>query len=72
MTREALLGAIDSELDRLQAARAILIHQLPHRGTFRAKRVLSADARKRISDAQKRRWAKQRSMESRTKLPGSR
>jgi hypothetical protein len=60
MTRQALLGAIDSELGRLQAARAILINGTTHRGTHRAKRILSADARKRISDAQKRRWAKQK------------
>lgn len=67
MTREEILAAIDEEIDRLEKVRSLL------RGTgssklfadnavigTRKKRNLSAEARKRIADAQKRRWAKQK------------
>ena len=53
---KSLLRAIDEELDRLRKVRDLLtsdgdLHSRP------AKRNLSAEARQRIVDAQKRRWA---------------
>jgi hypothetical protein len=42
------------------AAAAELTADAPQRGRRRRRRRLSAEARKRISDAQKARWAKQR------------
>ena len=56
MDRQTMLSAIDSEIDRLQKARSILLNE--HRGTNRAKRHMSEEARARIAAAQKKRWAK--------------
>jgi hypothetical protein len=65
-----ILAQIDSEIARLKQARALLANlgtaaSTPRRRTAKAsakakprkKRVLSADARKRIADAQRKRWA---------------
>ena len=67
MTREEIVAAIDEEIVRLEKVRSLLQgsggSKLIVSGTFpgvRKKRHLSADARKRIADAQKRRWAKQK------------
>ena len=68
MTREEIIAAIDEELSRLQQVRALLesssVHKIfaasPRAMTARKKRVLSPEARGRIADAQKRRWAKQK------------
>jgi hypothetical protein len=67
METSQLLSAIDEEISRLTHARALLAGS---NGTTRGKskapraiktaavkRVLSPDARKRIADAQRRRWA---------------
>jgi hypothetical protein len=59
MTPNDILASIDAEITRLQQARALLS------GTTTAtpskpKRKMSAEARKRIADAQKKRWAKQK------------
>jgi hypothetical protein len=67
MTREEIVVAIDEEISRLEKVRALLqgsggskfIASAGLTGV-RKKRHLSADARKRIADAQKRRWAKQK------------
>ena len=73
-----IIAAIDSQIAKLQQARALLsetqtsIVRGPGRPkstttaatpvvkAARRKRVLSAEARKRIADAQKRRWAEHR------------
>ena len=67
MTREEILAAIDEEIQRLEKVRTLLQGSssskflgskgisMPHK-----KRYLSPEARKRIADAQKRRWAKQK------------
>ena len=72
MEAKGIIAEIDAEIARLQQARALLsggtVKAKPGRpkGTAsagkpqRRKRVLSADARKRIADAQKRRWAERR------------
>ncbi len=61
MTLETILASIDSEIAQLKQARALLsgdgtqktaTHVVPK------KRKMSAAARKRIGDAQRRRWAK--------------
>lgn len=70
MESREIIAQIDAEISRLQQARALLgggttkgkpgrpkgsANKPPHR-----RRVLSADARKRIADAQRRRWAERR------------
>jgi hypothetical protein len=67
MTREEIVAAIDEEISRLEKVRALLQgsggSKLLASGALagaRKKRQLSPDARKRIADAQKRRWAKQK------------
>jgi len=67
MTREEIVVAIDEEISRLEKVRGLLQgsggNSLFASGSLsgvRKKRHLSADARKRIADAQKRRWAKQK------------
>jgi hypothetical protein len=72
MAIENILAEIDSEIARLQQARALLASlggattkagHTAEKATAQAKpkkkRVLSAEARKKIADAQRRRWAKQ-------------
>jgi hypothetical protein len=75
MAIENILSEIDAEIARLQRARALLAtldsaSTKTARSTKKAKapaavkprkrRRLSAEARKRISEAQQRRWAKQK------------
>jgi hypothetical protein len=70
MALEQILSQIDSEIARLTQARKLLAGignsaiSAPRKNAkasgktrSRKKRVLSADARKRIADAQRRRWA---------------
>jgi hypothetical protein len=69
MDRDAILKLIGEEISRLERVRELLsakngyIHSVG-RGAKAAgapkKRILSQDARNRIAQAQKRRWAKQR------------
>ena len=54
---KALLRAIDEELDRLRKVRDLLAGDGTAAPGRPAKRNLSAEARQRIVDAQKRRWA---------------
>lgn len=66
---DQILRYLDAEIARLQQARRILAGsqaeeadsgapmQSKPRGAKRARRKLSPEARKRISDAQKKRWA---------------
>jgi hypothetical protein len=72
MAIDTILAQIDQEIARLRQARALLTNlgsaatraagnngkKAPARK--RKKRVLSAEARKRIADAQRKRWAAQR------------
>lgn len=70
MESRGIIAEIDAEIARLQQARALLsggaVKGKPGRPKgstnkpTRRKRVLSADARKRIADAQRRRWAERR------------
>ena len=76
MANKEVIAAIDKEIDRLQQARNILAgeDEVTPRGRPAAKqvikkrvgrpagtkRVLSAEARNRIADAQKKRWAAQK------------
>jgi hypothetical protein len=70
MAIENILAQIDSEIARLQQARKLLanignsttstgrgVRRVAAKATSRKKRILSADARKRIADAQRKRWA---------------
>jgi len=70
MAIESILAQIDSEIARLTQARSLLAGsgsstttQRKNRksaGKARKTRVLSPEARKRIADAQRKRWAAQR------------
>jgi hypothetical protein len=76
MNRTQIIAAIDEELSKLQRVRDLLNSSNGYRALaakagvkpgaktiaapVRKKRVLSAEARSRIAQAQKRRWAKQR------------
>jgi len=75
MAIENILAEIDAEITRLKRARALLATletaatkagRKTKSATAKAKpgrkqkRVLSPEARKKIADAQRRRWAKQR------------
>ena len=70
MAIENILAQIDSEIARLTQARALLASlgsapttsgrkaaKTSTKAKTRKKRFLSADARKRIADAQRKRWA---------------
>jgi hypothetical protein len=64
MNREQIVAAIDDEIGKLQQVRTLLQTASGYRilstGSAVKKRVLSPEARQRIAQAQKRRWAKQR------------
>lgn len=74
MAIENILVEIDAEIARLKQARALLAtlgtaatkagrttKKASAKAKSRKKRVLSAEARKKIADAQHRRWAKLKS-----------
>ena len=64
MTLENILTSLDSEIAQLKRARALLsgdvTKKLASAAPVRKRRKLSAASRKKIADAQKRRWAKQK------------
>ncbi|HKR30790.1 MAG TPA: hypothetical protein VJT08_09940 [Terriglobales bacterium] len=66
MNVSELLSEIDSEISRLQQVRAVLggtgNHHAPRRvgRPAKKKRTLSAEARAKIAEAQRKRWAKQK------------
>jgi hypothetical protein len=83
MTIDSILAQIDSEIARLTQVRALLSGSgksatktatkaataaiaAPRAGR-RKKRVLSADARKRIAEAQRKRWAAQKAKTAKAK-----
>ena len=80
MAIENILVEIDAEIARLKQARALLAtlgtattkagrkaKKAPAKAKTRKKRVLSAESRKKIADAQHRRWAKQKAKAKATK-----
>jgi len=61
MNTSELLSSIDSELAVLREVRALLIGKdAPFPFRTKRKHHMSADARARIAEAQRRRWAKQK------------
>ena len=68
MDANSIIAALDTEIERLNQARALLsksdnstasvIQARASKPGRAAKRVLSPEARKRIADAQRKRWAK--------------
>jgi len=62
MNLTELLSSIDSEIARLEQARALLAGQDRHSATPTKKKrsVMSAEGRARIAAAQRARWAKRK------------
>jgi hypothetical protein len=69
MNRLEIIKALDEEIARLHSVRELLrgtqklkpsIAELVSNGQPARKRVISAAGRRRIAEAQKRRWAKQK------------
>jgi hypothetical protein len=63
METATIINAIDAELEILVRVKEILSGHEPHIPTLkphRKRRILSAQARKAISEGQKRRWAAQK------------
>jgi hypothetical protein len=71
MAIESILSQIDAEIARLNQVRSLLVNGAGDAGFVsagsgrgstgtRRKHVLSPEARKRIADAQRRRWAAQK------------
>jgi hypothetical protein len=71
MTRQEIIIAVNGEISRLEQVRELLQSSTSEKFTGpseisreatsdKPKRVLSPEARRRIAQAQKRRWAKQR------------
>ncbi|HSZ16760.1 MAG: hypothetical protein WBY75_06435 [Terracidiphilus sp.] len=72
MTIDSILSQLDTEIARLTQVRSLLANSAKSSTKLtvtkaakaptkrRKKRVLSADARKRIADAQRKRWAAQK------------
>jgi hypothetical protein len=67
MSINDILISIENEIQSLQQARALLssldgrrVSKPPIARRYRKRRTLSPEARKKIADAQKKRWAKQR------------
>jgi hypothetical protein len=65
MTLDSILSSIDSEITRLKQARALLFSDGTKNTTaaapVRKRRKMSAAARKKIAEAQRKRWEKQKS-----------
>jgi len=63
MTLDKILASIDSEIAQLKQARALLSGDGYGKDApfpFRTRRKMSAASRKKIADAQRKRWAKQK------------
>ena len=73
MAIESILAQIDEEIAKLTQIRALLssgftakktaalkVKKTPEKATGKKRRVLSPEARKRIADAQRKRWAAQK------------
>jgi len=63
---ESILASIDSEIAHLKQAHALLsgdgTKKTASASPVRKKRKMSAASRKKIADAQRRRWAKQKAV----------
>jgi hypothetical protein len=59
---ERILAELDNEISHLQQVRSLLTKDgaKPSTAKVKGKRKMSAEARKRIADAQRKRWAKQK------------
>ena len=76
---KSIIDAIDAEIGKLQEVRALLSvgastaakDNAPPRKTAKRRRRLSPEARKRIADAQKKRWAEVNAAKDSTKPAGS-
>jgi hypothetical protein len=70
MSVETILASIDQEIAQLQRARSLLsglstkTKKTPKAVPRKKRRKMSAEGRKRIADAQKKRWAAQRAKKS--------
>jgi len=74
MNADSIIAAIDAEIAKLHQARALLSEDTgasskgkqsrPAKPQKTAKRVLSPEARKRIADAQRKRWAVSRKVKN--------
>jgi hypothetical protein len=64
MTLDKILAEIDSEIAQLKRARALLSGDGAKNtaGPVRKRRKMSAASRKKIADAQRKRWAKQKAI----------
>jgi hypothetical protein len=64
MTVDNILASIDSEIAHLKQARALLsgdgTKKTPTAAPARKRRKMSVVSRKKIADAQRKRWAKQK------------
>ena len=63
MTTESIIASIDAEIARLQSVRDLLMEtttKASDGAIHRKPRKLSPAARKRIAEAQRKRWAKQK------------
>ncbi|KAA6465233.1 hypothetical protein DYQ86_04620 [Acidobacteria bacterium AB60] len=61
MSLDQIVSSIDAEIDRLQWVRTLLAETArPPAPKKATKRRMSAAARKRIAEAQRKRWAAQR------------
>jgi hypothetical protein len=64
MTTDKILASIDAEISRLKQGRALLSTDGTKNTTatspIRKRRKMSAASRKKIADAQRKRWAKQK------------
>ena len=64
MTIDKILASIDTEIARLQKVRALLSSEGTKPTAVRKRRKMSAAARKRIAEGQRKRWAAQRAKTS--------
>jgi hypothetical protein len=63
MTANDILNSIDAEISRLQQARALLAGldgAQPSKAKAKAKHTMSTEGRKRIAEAQRKRWAEKK------------
>ena len=76
MTRNEIIVALDQEIQRLETARTLIHNSRDIAGAIAAgnghikpvlRRQISPEGRKRIIEAQRRRWAKQRKEDAKGK-----
>ena len=67
MDTRQILAELDKEIANLQSARALLAGSSASSLKTSKRRTMSAEARERIADAQRKRWAKAKKL---TKFPG--